>query len=58
MTKAKVEVGQVVTFKDAEGVEQIDIINYIDDEVIEGKKFDLTYVDFTITDFTKVIFTA
>jgi len=48
------QVGQVVIFKDAEGTELWDIIEYMDSEVIEGRKFDLTYVDFAITDFTKV----
>jgi hypothetical protein len=51
MKKQMAQVGQMVSFKDAEGKEQFDYIEYMDSDVIEGKKFDLTYIDFTIIDF-------
>jgi len=43
-----VKVGDRVEFQIGDETIQ-DTITYIDDNVIEGEKFDLTYVKFTIT---------
>lgn len=44
----KVEIGDIVVFKDAEGQTITDTVDYIGNGVIEGQKYDLTYVDFTV----------
>ena len=41
------KVGDKVQFQIGEEILQ-DVIVYIDNEVIEGEKFDLTYIKFTI----------
>ena len=41
------KVGDKVQFQIGEKIFQ-DVITYIDNEVIEGEKFDLTYIKFTI----------
>jgi hypothetical protein len=41
------KVGDKVQFQIGEEILQ-DVIVYIDNEVIEGEKFDLTYIKFTV----------
>jgi hypothetical protein len=43
------KVGDKVQFQIGEEVIQ-DVITYIDSNVIEGEKFDLTYVKFTVVE--------
>jgi ribosomal 50S subunit-recycling heat shock protein len=46
-TKPKVKVGDRVEFQIGEET-LTDTVNYVMDHVVEGEKYDLTYVNFTI----------
>lgn len=51
-TKIKISIGDTVEFTDVNGVVCFDTIEYIDANVIEGKQYDLTYIEFKIVKFT------
>lgn len=49
--KLKPQVGQTVQFTDSDGIVCFDTIEDISNNIIEGKQYDLTYIDYEVINF-------